>query len=132
MSYKEVQQEWNDRRREYEQLSAAEVPGFHARTIIDDTIGKLYALRARLKTDLPAELPALLDDVEARVEALIDLAYDQDVDPVTEDTTLESPEHLRGWSRHLSPTASQCLSYCSCGGLFLDDSVASRDSQETK
>lgn len=101
----------------HQQFSAAEVPGFHARTVIDDTIGKLYALRTRLVTDLPTELPALLDDIEERVEALVELAYDSDAAPVEDGVYRPNlPEPIKRYcGGRLSETGSSVLGWCSCG-----------------
>lgn len=122
---------WDDQRREYEQLSAAEVPGFAARTVIDDTIGKLYALRARLVIDVPAEVPGLLDDMEALAERLIELAYDPDAEPIEKASKVPNRDHLRRWGGPcLNPSGSKALGWCSCGGLYLSNEAASRERQQ--
>lgn len=119
--------EWDEVQREYEQLSGAEVPGFHARTVIDDTIGKLYAARCRLVTEIPAAVPVLLDDLEALAEKLVDELYDPNAEPVEHAvaTTAELPEPVRRYGGGcLSASGSETLGWCSCGGLFLADSLS--------
>lgn len=95
------------KRYELEQRSAAEVPGFHARTVIDDTIGKLYTIRQRMVVPLPPSAPALLDDVEEQVEELLELLYDAEE---VVDLANVPPELLASRSVALSP--------CSCGGVY--------------
>lgn len=105
-------------KREHEQLSAAEVPGFHARTVIDDTIGKLYTLRNSITVPVPDGLDGLIDDVEAVVEKAMEVGFDHEA---TETQSVPSPESVRSYSRFLSETGSQCLGECSCGGVFISE-----------
>jgi hypothetical protein len=113
-----------DARREYEQLSGAEVPGFHARTVIDDTIGKLYALRLHLSTEAPTEeVQGLLDDLEAAAEKLIDAAYDEDAKAIYgNDPQHPTPRHLRRWGGPcLGASGSDALYWCSCGAPTISE-----------
>jgi hypothetical protein len=79
-----------------------ETAGFAARTVIDDTIGKLMFIRHRILMDAPLSLQGHLHDAEAAVEAAID-------------DTMELPEQPPDW-RARRPSASECLGEaCSCG-----------------
>lgn len=104
------------RRREHHQLSAAEVPGFHARTTIDDTIGKLFALRQQIRVPVPEGLSALLDDAEALIEQAVDLALDPDAPEINDGEHLRIPDGSPSyWSDHYAVSASGCVAFCSCG-----------------
>lgn len=104
-------------KREHEQASAAEVPGFHVRTVIDDTMGKLFALRNSITVPVPDGLAALIDDVEAAVERAMEVGYD----PEATTQRVPSPMAARSYSEFLSVTGSECLGECSCGGLFISE-----------
>lgn len=108
-------------RLEHDQLSGAEVPGFHARTVIDDTIGKLFALRQQLRVPLPEELAGLLDDIEELVERAVDVAYDEDAPEIDNGDELPvTPAYLwRDQRCRLSPSASNVVTFCSCGSPCL-------------
>lgn len=112
-----AQEEWTaaEKERILLQLSALEVPGFHARTVVDDIVGKLYALRNHLKVNLPEDLPGLLDDLEERVEALMELAFDPET-PATLDI-LPATCSRQG----LSTSGSSTLSWCSCGMVNVEE-----------
>jgi len=107
--------DWQELRRLHDQRSAAEVPGFHARTVIDDTIGKLWALRQRLQTTIPDGLAALLDDIEASVERAVDLGLDPDADEIEDGRAAFPAPELMNYTDHLSPSASEVIGFCSCG-----------------
>lgn len=103
-------------RREHHQLSAAEVPGFHARTTIDDMIGKLFALRQQIRAPVPTGLEALLDDAEAIIEQAVDLALDPDAPEINDAEHLRIPDgSMQRWSNHYAASASGCVTFCSCG-----------------
>lgn len=99
-----------------DQVSGLEVPGFHARTVIDDAIGKLYAIRSRILVPVPDELPAMLDQIEALVELAFEVAYDPDGAEVESFSSVTDPDLGR-----LRVSGSDCVTHCSCGGLFAPD-----------
>jgi hypothetical protein len=116
----------DDTRRAWEQLSGAEVPGFHVRTQADDLIGKLYALRVQLVTPIPEGLSALLDDADELVEAAISLALDNEAEPVTDyayacipDGTPPNVRRYGGGA--LGASGSNVLYHCSCGAPTISD-----------
>jgi hypothetical protein len=105
----------------HHQNSAAEVPGFHARTRIDDMIGKLINVRQQIRIPVPDGLDALLDDIDELVERAVDLALDPDAPelgevgpPVPDGYELNEG---RRWSNNYAVSASSALSYCSCGQM---------------
>lgn len=111
---KYVYNDWENLKREHDQRSGAEVPGFHVRTVIDDTIGKLFALRQQLKDPLPDGFAALLDDVEEMVESAIEIGLDFDAPEINDGEAFRAPE-LMNHSDHLAASASTTVAFCSCG-----------------
>lgn len=102
--------------REFYQVSGAEVPGFHARTVIDDTIGKLFAVRSQLVVEIPDGLAAVLDDIEEHVERLIELAYDADGEPVAGEVPCPPGVTVNNYGGgDLAASGSRALYWCSCG-----------------
>lgn len=106
--------DWENLHREADQRSAAEVPGFAARTVLDDTIGKLFAVRQQLRTPLPDDLDGLLDDLEALAEQIVDLALDEDAPEINNGEAFPAPE-LMNHTDHLKPSAAGTIYWCSCG-----------------
>lgn len=104
---------------EREQADGTEVAALGARTAIDDTIGKLWAIRQQLRVPLPDDLPALLDDVEALVEKAIDLAFDEEAEALSTVIAYPAPHPYPEGSDAQLGTGSESLGFCSCGGVFL-------------
>lgn len=93
--------------REDNQRTGAETAGFHVRTVIDDTVAVLYAIRGRIDVEVPEGVAAALDDASALAERVLDLTEDLPEVPLT-----------HGYRQ---PSRSACVSDCSCGGLHVHD-----------
>jgi hypothetical protein len=106
--------DWENLKREADQRSAVEVPGFHARTVIDDTIGKLWRLRQQLRIEIPDGLAAVLDDIEELVERAVDIGLDPDAPEMNDGEAFPAPD-LMNHTSHLRPSASNVIYFCSCG-----------------
>lgn len=112
-----------ERERRLIEQSRAEVPGFDARTRVDDAIGKLIALRRRLA--VTPELLAVLDDLDEITDRAVALGHDPDAPDF--DLIAVAVDHRRPGGAHW-----ECLrnsgadvfgGRCSCGGIVLGDAI---------
>ncbi len=102
----------------------AELPGFDARTRIDDAIGKLIALRRRLALPIPNGLLAALDDVDEATDRAVALGFDEDapLGALFGAECVKVPVGSQGRRREecLPDSAVDLFrGQCSCGGLWL-------------
>src|SRR3982751_6639007 len=90
-------------------MSDQEVPGFHARTTIDDAIAKLTFIRQQLSVVVPEDVDGLLDDIDEKIEAVISLVEDLPLPIIT-----NSYGRVMSWPV-FHKSGSEYLERCSCG-----------------